>query len=301
MSKIKDQDQLNSLFKGYDETKYLLNIYSIMIIKKLVNVNLFDPGRNIMVYIYQCIDLTLNSLYGALKKSFRIKERYYGNEAFNTEDSENDILDEESSSVSTKFDVPILVRYIVNDYINKYTTKLRIKKKVDEIGDYYFNNTLNITPINEFINSVFIFEPVRSGSGISYLKISEYSRIIAILQILMVDDPEYRDLLHLLSVSFSRTKTEKSNVDHSISLKRVGESYRHVKSNMEHLDSKINWSAPIDKIAEFLISNELYYNTAPMVWDMIGEPNKNNELMTTYKADVIERIYKIVATTLFNR
>lgn len=298
VGKVREKDQINSLFKGFDNSKMTLSIYAILIIKKLVNVNLYDPGKNIMVYLYQCIGLTLDSLCGALKKSCRIKERYYGNENF-SEDGEIDILDDEASSLATNFDVPSLIRKSINEFVDNIIIKLNIDVATfNAIKNYYLKNQLCITPINEFVVSIFTFDAIKSGASVEFLRINEYAKLITILQLIMCKDPEYRDLLHLLSVNIGESKSLRSDTDHCISIKSVDESYRYIKSQLGHL-GKIDWVAPINNIASCIINNNLHYNTSPIILELLSESDRNSEIMSDYDVNIIKKIYDFIVMVLF--
>ena len=300
INKVKSGQDLNSLFKGYDKSKIRLSVYSIIIIKKFVNIDLYDPGQNIMIYIYRCISKTLESLAGSLKKKNIIMERYSSSSIFSDGDNdEEELLEEESFSFNITLDVPILIRYAADQIIEKY------EKQFDptlfkQVSNYYLFSILDITPINELLVATFLSSEIESAYSIKQLKIFQFVKLITIIQLQFLKNRKYKNLINLLSLTPSTNPKEfMSEIDNRIYLnKGIGTSFRLIKSNLQHLSKEIEWNVQINKIVNFIIRYNHFYNTCPQIYELMSMPNKNGDIIE-YEEDIIHLIYDYIAELLF--
>lgn len=302
-----ETDDINTLCKGFDDTKIWTRIFSSTIVKKLVNIVLYDDGvttNDIATYIFSCIGKTLSSEFNTLKKNERFMERYASGDVFSDDDNEAEIIDDESIIFNVTIDIPILIRHTVKDIYKDFLEKSSFNKEiVDSVIDYYIACPLQITPFNEFMVSIYSSKYLQYGHGIKVFRAKEMSTMVAILQLTLLEIPEFHDLIHLLSVStdyeFKGIITE---VDNFIKLsKGVGDSYRIVKSQMNHISKVIKWDNFIERtIIPFICNYKLYYNTAPTILEILGA-NIENKSPLQYNKTIIMKLYDFIVQYLFHK
>ena len=289
-------NDINSILKGFDRYKLNLYIYSIIIVKKLININLFNPTQNIMIYIHRCIINTITSQLDSLRKydkyMIRFTESYAGTE------EDNDLLEYECGKYTYNINKYILIEksaeYVIETLINKFKIN---RTDYEQSYKFYYNNKFKPTIITEIILSCIIGKYLYNGSAIKYINIKQVSQLIAITQLIIVNyyKEDYEDIIHVISVLDTDTyKTKKSLEDYKIIGTKGNEPiYTDIINNLNIYFKYVEFELILDNIIKIITAKKLIFNTADTIWKLLNISEKNY-LDFTYKQDIVHKIFYFI-------
>lgn len=285
---------LTSTYNGYTHNKLSLFIYAAMLVKKLVNVDICSPEGDIMVYIISCTKYTLSSLTSNMGKKNSIRLRMDPNGGADIEGNYSR-LETESFLSRTTADIPILVKigteHMVRQTLIEYDLDMDEYKKAME---YYAISPSPSTDINKYIISTFMGHRLGGAYGINMLRADTYMKLIALTQLYMISLGAH-DIVHALTIiPTDKIKTRFSAIDVRIQMnKGAGFAYRNCKRMFPYSIGSSSWDAKAKCITDYIIGPVHTYNTAPNLWELMGEECVND---TTYEYDefIMKSIFKFI-------
>jgi hypothetical protein len=293
--------ELTSTANGYTLQRYSLSIYSSMLIKKFVNIDLYRDDGDIMVYIVTCSKHSLDSLNINLSTKNTIKERK-GPDMFSS-DAEGNVsrLETESYSSRSTVDVPIIIRLATERMINSVLSEYGLsKREFNRAVKYYNNNPVPITEVSKYITCTFFGHRLGGAKSMYFLHVGTFIKLIALLQLYLIKIQHHPSVIHLLSVvPTGIVKEEISLVDRQIQMNRGGSgyAYNNCKRMFPYAIGNISWDTKTKSIINFITNNIHHYNTAPNYWDLMNIPNANQKPYT-YEEPIIRHIYTFIWHTL---
>lgn len=289
-----------SAFNGYTYDKFALNIYASMLVKKFVNVDIYQRDGNLITYSVTCIRNTMTSLDSNMKKKNSVMERKPPGET-GEEEGNSSRLETESFPSRAPVDTPILVKISVERAIRMTIDEYNINQDAYETAvDYYLANPSPITDVNKYLISTFMGHRIGGAYGINMLDASVYMKLIAFTQLYMYNIGLYK-LIHALSIiPTDKVKEEFEFVDTKIHMdKGAGYAYRNCKKMFTYNIGNTSWDSKAKDITNFITGRIHLFNTADSIWQLLEEDNCNNRKYT-YDEHVIQDMFSFIEHILRN-
>ena len=196
------ETSLSSLMHGYNSFNLTLYLKSQLLIRQFVNVELSIRDGNLMTYIIVSVKRAIRTVYSTINKL-----PTYSRKPITTkhEDDGNTAQIEIDSMTSRKTsDTRMLISVAVENtkkYLNLYGID---PEDYETVLAYYAKHPITPTPINQMLCSMFYSDDIGGGRGILYLKSPEYTKLVALLQMVLFQlDTNYQTLAHAMTMQQS--------------------------------------------------------------------------------------------------
>ena len=265
-----------------------------ILVKNLINFDLYQPGSDVMRYISVSIRKSTKSDTGSNKR-ITYKARY-SSDAGDDEESNTSTMENEGHMYKETLDIPVIVKFAVERFIREYILANNIRQDIfDEAYNYYMRHAIPPTPVNEILAAIFIDDHIGGSYGIKYVNATTYIKLIVLIQLYM-SRTGFETLIPLMSfIPTGNIKTVPDEVDNNIKIKEgVGHHYRNVKEMTKHLDDFFKWEDHFRVITEFIINQTHKYNVAPCIDSIIKIDCNTPEGLMKYDKDVISEIYRFI-------
>ena len=306
LSALYSNDDINTLFKGYDEFKLKLYIYSTILCKKLVNINLFNKTRNIVTYIYSCIIDTCRSQLKSLKKDDKIMERFENSGG----EDDIDLLEHETGRNIQKIGTLLFIRKCVDGVINTIVKNHGLDTTLlEKMYKWYLSNNVDLTIFNEFIIAMVLSKYLGCGNSIRYISIHQFVQILSCIQLVLVN--QYKngkmkselsfnkelipELVYLLSSKHTGIiKTKKEDVDFQLRFAPLKkEDYKIINEKLEHIDEREEWKTVIQEMSDNLVLYYYEYCCYPDIFKILGEDKDINHEYLKYRHEILSGIIRL--------
>jgi len=291
----RQREAINFTLKGFDVERFVLYIYSTVLVKKCANINIVTENETIMIYIHSCIVSTIGSQLDSLGKKNKIMSRTIKSP---TGDGDDDDLLEYELKHSFNIGVPMIIKKNIKYIIDQLIIKSNLKEKhIKEVSDYYYTIQMKPNMITEFILASVMSRYHNSGLSIKYADIKLISRLIAVVQLVITDRylPKYRDIIFLLTMESSSYKAEKIPVDYKIiSTKAIGEIYTNISQDLDRCFSyKHDFSTIINIVMTTIVEKNQLAALPETLYVIMNEKNINGEQIN-YDANVVTNVFEML-------
>ena len=274
-------DKPAAIFSGYTPSTRAFIIFSNLLVRNFINVNLLQDDSNIMRFS-DSIARTLVGTQDSNSNRKQVKTRVaYG--ASSGDEGGNIAQMEIDSIVSSKtMDVPIIVAASVVDVINKYLLRYDISwKEYEECLKFFEKHPIFPSSINRFVTCGFFGKDIGGGRGILTLDSIHYTRLVALLQ-MIVFSYGYKLFGHILTASpTTNVKVVQSEAD-SLFLLNYGTSYSYHNCKAKFEGGAISsngreWDSQMKSIVDDLTKQYVVFNTPEFLWDLMNEDDLNGK------------------------
>ena len=277
------EENYSTIFFAWTPNKLADYIFSSLLVRNFINVNLLDSDGDIMVYTVVTCKKIIKSKYREACKSPVQPRLQYAN-SNNSEDSAIAQMELDSiSSYKTCDVVPI-----INTYIDKCCTKYMLQY---DISVESYNNTLAYfryhkvvpTTFNKFVACGLFGHDIGGGRGLLMLHQEEYTKLISILVLVCFNQGHYK-LGHMVVARISdKLKLIPTASDNILSL--------NFASNFAYVNCKTvydqrctgatgkEWDRKMEKLVGHLTKFNYVYNTPVELWDELKTTNSNGKLI----------------------
>jgi len=286
---------LTAAFNGYTVDRFTLYIYASTLVKKFVNVDLFKPDGNIMTYVMSCVRGTIESITSNMSKSNSVMERENPQEFSSSGEGNMSRMETESYSTKSTVDIPVITKIGTELMINRFITELNIDKKVFNAAiAYHKSHPIPVTCINKYVLATMFGHRIGGAYGINLLNANIYTKLVILTQLYAISINNL-DIVHTLSIAPTDSiKTKYSIVDSRIKMdKGAGFAYRNCKAMFPYAIGNITWDSKAKEILDYIITKIHVYNTAPVIWEMLNQEEKNSEIFT-YQENVVTCIIEFI-------
>ena len=282
---IHKEDTASALVYGYDMNSLAYHLYCQLLVRQLVNVDLSVKDSNLMSYIIVSAKRSIVTIQNNVS-STPTKDRTAITSA---SDDDGNIAQLETDSMTSKktSDLDALVSSAVLPTIRIVKNQYGIEDhEYDECMKYYQVMTLWPSPLNEQLNSLIYGKAFGGSLGIKMLKFNEFSMITVLTQMILFQhdaDPAYKTLAHLVTAKPSiATMVAQDELNDNIIWLQVSAStaYRNCKQRFMNSTVSIKnkeWENHIQNIIKDITIHHYVYNTAPFLWDWLGQENLNGK------------------------
>lgn len=301
---IQNNDESTSGYMhGYDNNSITYAMYSALMIRQLVNIDLRIQNGNLMTYILVSVKRAIATVRSGIKK-----DPTYSRKPIQTrheEDGNTAQLEIDSMTSRKTLDVgPIIVASI-----NPTIKTLMVKYQIDDAAyqeslEFYQRNPIIPNPINQDINSMIFGRHIGGGAGLRMLRSVEYTKLTTLAQLIIFSiDVNYYELGHMVTARMADTAVD-TTINPSLFKVKVGSSqaYRTIKQNFE--DSPFgfkgkDWDHHVQKIVENLTTNKYVLNTSNFLWNWLDEDNMNGKVFSPTDATItaICSLYEFILQT----
>lgn len=259
-----------------------------IIIKRFVNVDLYRPDGNVIKYIASCCRSGADSQQqnASMSNSYRIITDPV--EMDKDEGNASRMESESKQSIRTA-DVPVMIRVAAKDTVKKVIAEYNLDRDlVESTLAYYRKNKIVMNPISIYLLCTYYGQDIGGGSGILMLNADRVSELAAILQIIYAQR-HGGDIIHALTFnigSIDKTQT----FEHTAFLNgwKSSQAYGECKRMIPAGFGEREWDLKLREIASFLTRKNCILNTAPAIWDLMGQPSSNGKEFTNYMGLMIE-------------
>lgn len=282
------EDKDSNLVYGYDIHTLAYNLYCTLLVRRLVTVNLARNDSNLMSYIVVCARRSVVGVMGQVAANAPTMSR---TPIAAESDDEGNIARLETDSMTSRktADVEALITVAVPPTISKvmYLNDISEEEFNSCIG-YYTDHPLRPNMINKQLNSLLYGRDFDGSQGIQMLKFPEFSKLSVLTQMILfqrAQDPAYRILGHLVTAC-PRTGAQSSATDlngNNLWL-QVSSSQDFRQCLLKFQNSTVTsknkvWENHIRSVISDLTVNHYEFNTAPYLWDWLGEENMNGKII----------------------
>lgn len=282
---------LSTLMHSYNNFTLTLYLKSQLLVRQFVNVDLSIKDGNLMTYIIVSVKRAVKTVNSTISKN-----PTYNRKPMSTkhDDDGNTAQIEIDSMTSKKMsDTRMLITVAVEStrkYLNYYGID---PDDYDEVVAYYLKHPVTPTPLNQMLCSMFFSDDIGGGRGILYLKSPEFTRLVAMLQMILFQlDVNYQSLAHSMTMQRSTDTDTIATINDGQFRLNIGatEPYRRCRERLDNSPfgaSGKEWDNYIKDLVDNLLITGYVYNTAPWLWNWLEQDNLNGKLIMPQEMTVV--------------
>lgn len=261
--------------------------FANILVRKLVSVNLFKEGGNLMIYITAFIkESTCTPTFMSVTRN-AIKEMDNPTETSSSPGSEEgntSALEYGSRCSDHTVDYPILTGVAARSLIQTIKNEEGIDAQLyDECLGYYLMNLVSITPINLFLLATTYGYGLGGAKSIWALNMHEIIELITVFQFQCLKRG-YHSLIPVVSLSSAahlglpEIKTIQTQYDNHLKTAwNTSFEYQNCRNRFNMPVGNIEWDSVIKEIVEFLINTNMAVNLPPYLADQLHIDHLNNK------------------------
>lgn len=260
---------------GFSKNRFHQSVHAMLLVKRYVNVDLYTPDGNLMVWTSTCAKQSFDSLIGTLNSKCHVMKRVDISDGPDRGDEESNVsvLEHGSRVTTVTADVPVLIKYGVQQAIKRICREYQISDiDLKPALVYYHQNPIQVTPINKILVGVLLGNKIGGAKSLKYLDHLEYTRLVAITQI-YVANHIHSSLVHLLTATIpalidpteENQKRSASTIDTRINmLFNISGEYKDCETAFNHVDNS-SIGTILLKVKDHITKFNHFANTAPNV------------------------------------
>ncbi len=272
-------DKPAAVFSGYTPSTRSYIIFSNLLVRNFINVNLLQDDSNIMRFS-DSIARTLVGTQDSNSNRKQVRPRVaYG--ASSGDEGGNIAQMEIDSLVSMKtMDVPIIIAASVEAIIGKLLLRYDISwKEYNECLDFFSKHPIFPSSINRFVTCGFFGKDIGGGRGILNLDSAHYTKLACLLQ-MVVFTFGYKEFGHILTAAPTVAVKLAPSQSDSLFLLNYGTSYSYHNCKAKFEGGAISsngreWDTQMKSIVDDLTKQYYVYNTPEYLWDLMSEDDVN--------------------------
>ena len=285
-----NEESASGLMHGYDNNSLAHHMYSALMARQFVNVDLRVRNGNLMTYIIVSIKRAIATVRSAIKKNPTFSRKPVASK--HEEDGNTAQLEIDSMTSRKTLDGGPIIVAAVDPAIKSLMNKFQIDEE-SYIASlrFYERNPIIPNQINQDVNSILFSRLLGGGDGLKMLHSPEYTKLSTIAQLIAFSsDINYRELGHMITARLADSAID-TTINPSMFKVKVGssQSYRTVKQLFENNPFGFkgkDWDNHVQRITENLTTNKYLYNTSNFLWDWLGEDNLNGKIFAPSDATI---------------
>lgn len=281
----------SSIVAGYDVHSLAYSLYCKLLVRKLVGISLTNSECNIMAFIVVYVrNCTRQTISGTKAKNPTMMREDKDSES---EDGNTARLETDSMVSKKTADIDALVTAFVKPAVKRVMFTYDVSpEEIDTCMNWYNNNPIIPNSVNKQLNSLQYGQDFGGSLGIQMLVLPEFSLITVLMQLVMLHQSEmmhesekrsFCTLIHLLTAHPSISTTMSGLNGNNAWLHTTGSIHYHnclqKFQNSTVLNKNKAWENHIQNLIEEITTNHYAYNSAPYVWEMLGQENLNGKII----------------------
>jgi hypothetical protein len=292
---------------GVSKEKFPMIIFSNLVVKRFVTIDLYTATGNFMVWISACSKQAYRSQQQTLNKHCRIMPR---TDVSDTPDGDEErsisVLEHASRTSDVTADVPQLIRFGVLVALPKLMKEFGIADlEFRQVMNHYQQNPIEVSIFNKILVGMFVGEQIGGAQGLKYLDRPLFMQLVAIVQIHIAKTLAVPFVAHLLSATTpdeEKPVLELSSINGMIitSFKNTSE-YRQCELSFPYAINNMGVAVVLKRLLEHITQYHHYANTAPFLTALMdGEPLPNNTLLL-YGPDIMQQTCEVILDSISMR
>lgn len=284
----KGRNDLVGHYRGFTPTSTTWTVSAMILAKKSVSIDLYKPDGSVIKYIASCVKSYLDSQQKSTpSNNYQVKpfaDPKDGDISGNNEETNNSRIEIESTHSKKPSVIIPLIKFTAQHVIDsQIATGMVPKEKYEDILQFYTTNPVIISHIGIFIIATY-FGPELGGSrSVHYLDGIELTRLAAVIQYLAATN----NLPHLAHAMTMKTSLEEragqvEDFAFTNSWKSTPE-YAECRKSVTAGFGEVAWDTQLKDIVQLLTAKVFMYHTAPAIWGILGETEKNGRAFINHQ------------------
>lgn len=268
-----------SMFNGHTLAVTASHAVDVAIVKRLVCVDLSRSEGNIIKYLASC---GRGSTESAQKNINTNRAARTLTDPVEQDKDEGNIsrMEVESTQSAKTADIPIILTVYADILLKRIIDEEELdQEEVETVKAYYRRNPVIINIISQYLLCMFYGPDLAGGASIMHMNATIIGDMCAVLQMIFAKHGAYV-LAHALTfnVAESPRQANINNNDYAFTNGWTSTSeYSTLRKILPQGFGSREWNGRLKQIAEFVIQKTVLYNTAPLIWDIIGDTPRNNK------------------------
>ena len=290
--KLKELSETDAYNGNTVEVLVAKNIAS-MITRKLVVVNIDQKGTNLATYIYACVQSTTNSSSGN-KHKLTVKSRAEPSDklSFSNTDGNESILETESVSSVKPADFEDIITFAVDTLVKQQldewdkSNRLASDAYREAAAWYSRDSHKTVDPVNSYLIGIMFGEELLGGQSVESLRSIDLSRLIALAQIILINDGYSHELVTLISArNTGSPKMDKDLTGAEVVLTsgggwRSSTLYSNLNNRFRFSCNGITWDTGLYNIVMAVTHTVYTIDVAPSIWKYMDAENVNDRMFS---------------------
>lgn len=281
-----DGAKLTNLYNGFTPEMAKQAVFASMFTRKFITVNLSNTESNLMTYVNTCAKGIVSKNPNSKKEGGKITVNERKNpDEFDEKNSNDDgncsILETESSSSKSTADFEIIISFAVQETVKRYIEKYGYDINVYNAAKNYYaeRSHLSLGINNGYLLATLFGKDLCGGKSTEVLRVIDLAALVPVAQLYCYQNG-FKDIVHLLSV-VTTGEIKNTPTGNEMQLKvgwKNNISYRNCASKFDfQLWDNLKWDTSLEKLIKDLTSRVFLYNTAPAIWELLGEESQNGK------------------------
>jgi len=265
-----DED-MTSAFNGLTANTLCNQIYSSMLTRNFVNVDLFRKNGKVMTFINSSINKTIITVVHGMnsKRAMARVDMSVGEDA-----NKKSQLEIDSIVSNRPSDQPLIMTSSLDREIAITLGDFDIPMdEYKQCVDYYLSAHVYVTKINEQLLTAFASKYICGAASLKDMMILEVTKIATLLQLVALTCG-YRELAHMVTAHSGTTaRVSSSKIDQVLRMSYVNDpKFKAFRLSLEqtYINAKYrqkHWDRICDELAQNVTMKTYLYNTAPIMWE----------------------------------
>lgn len=289
-SRLKDAKP-TVLHNGFTEDTISHYVYAQIVTRRLVCVNLFrEESNNLVTYLATCAKESATSGFssGGNKSSVDFRKSVDELSAESSEggdDGNSSVMEQESSISAKTADFETIIEFAVMDLKNRFCPENDLDMNIVGSSETYYKTSSHILLDinNSYLLSVMFGHQLCGAKSVEMLKSADLATLVAILQVhlIQIGLPDLVHVLSLINTGEPRVKGMTGEEIQLLATWRNSYAFGNCNEKFPYIVNGLQWWTSLEKLLKSLTSVKYVYNTAPAIWELLGQPNLNGQMYTT--------------------
>ena len=271
---------------GHGITDSLLTacVEAVVPTRLLINISLYSKDINIVGVMHERVQQYVDATLKTAEKNMVIERTDTSN---NMDDQQRSRIELDSIISKTPLDTLVLVDYTANSVVSRFISQAENidRRQFTICKDYLETQPVPYCERNKLIIEAMFGKYIGGASSCSYIKHSTMIKMIAIAQLILAK-AGYKQLVYGLSALTSSTPkieptTEDYRIVQSFSMQNSYTNFVKLLDTLANRDFMVaEFTKRMNEIVTVLTEEYALYNLPQIIWDILGEENKNGQVIT---------------------
>lgn len=266
---------ITHVWNGFTSGVINNQVYANIFVRRFIAVDLFKQNGNLLVYITSCVRAALQTQFAPSGFKTAVGEITINNEqsSFTGEEGNISTLEAESSDSAYPLDFGPIVNMAVRRTIETFAFEHELPQDVLERAFAFYDvSHISLNLLSHHLMCILFGNALCGAKSIEMLDGKDVNRMVPILQLYLIKQG-YFDLVHLVTARTNGSqKTFLTGTDNTLrSVWNSSYEYRNCSAKFPIEVNGLTWDTCLHAIVDEFTTTIYTYNTAPAVWDMLGQ------------------------------
>ena len=257
-------------------------IYSVIMVRRLVLVDLYKPDSNLATYMTSCARTAAKVQYSRNNCKTNVCVLNYPNDAMTSEDGNLSNLEVESRTSSRTADYSLIITGASRQaFDNLITTYNYDRAVIDSIITYYSEYShVDLTVFNNYLLGIAFGKNLCGARSIEMLEPVELAKLISLLQYYLAIQG-YDELAIALTAKNENAHRERITGEESVlrAMWNSSQEYQNCASKFPIEIGGFAWYTGLHDSVMLFTNYDHTIQVAPVIWDVLKEEPRNGDLL----------------------